>query len=172
MLKLVGAVIIMFSATMVGFQAASMYSHRPKEIRRLIVALQLLESEIFYGSTTLAIALDHVAKRLEGEIGLIFHTAADYLTHYDGLSTADCWEMAIEKTWSKTAMKKQEREILVHLGKVLGRSDKEDQRNHIRLAIMNLQSEEVTARDDQQKYEKMYKSLGFLCGVLVVILMY
>ncbi|WP_134698835.1 stage III sporulation protein SpoIIIAB [Ammoniphilus sp. YIM 78166] len=172
MLKLIGASIILFSATMMGFQAAKMYANRPKEIRRLGVALQLLETEICYGSTTLALALQHVGKRVQDEIGSIFVQTAEYLTRYDGLSTMDCWEMGIEKTWPKTTMKQAEKEILLHLGKVLGKSDKLDQQKHIRLAILNLQKEEEDARAEQQKYEKMCKSLGVLSGILAVILMY
>lgn len=162
----------MFSATMIGFQAARVYANRPKEIRQLGTALGLLETEICYGSTALPIALEYVAKRSQGEIGELFKQAAIYLSKYDGLSTADCWEMAIEKVWSKTTMKKPEKEVLLHLGKVLGKSDREDQRKHIRLTVMNLQQEELTAREEQQKYEKMFKSLGILSGILAVILMY
>ncbi|RXT13776.1 stage III sporulation protein SpoIIIAB [Ammoniphilus sp. CFH 90114] len=172
MLKLLGASIILFSATMIGFQVAKMYSRRPKEIRRLSVALQLLETEICYGSTTLPLALEHVGKRVQGEIGSIFRQSADYLLKYDGLSTMDCWEMGVEKTWPKTTMRQAEKEILLHLGKVLGKSDRQDQQKHIRLAVMNLKKEEEEARMDQQKYEKMCKSLGVLSGILAVILMY
>lgn len=149
-----------------------MYAHRPKEIRRLSVALQLLETEICYGSTTLPVALEHVGRRVAGEIGKIFKQTADYLLQYDGLSTMDCWEMGIEKIWPKTTMRQAEKEILLHLGKVLGKSDKLDQQKHIRLAVMNLQKEEEEARSEQQKYEKMFKSLGVLSGILAVILMY
>lgn len=172
MLKLIGAGILLFSATMIGFQVAKVYANRPKEIRQLGIALQLLETEICYGSTTLPIALEYVSKRIQGEIGQLFGQAAVYLSTYDGLSTEDSWEMALEKVWSKTTMKKAEKEVLLHLGKVLGKSDKEDQRKHIRLTLLNLQQEELTARDEQQKYEKMCKSLGVLSGILAIILMY
>lgn len=172
MLKLIGASIILFSATMIGFQVAKMYASRPQEIRRLGIALQLLETEICYGSTTLSLALEHVAKRTQGVIGAIFRQASEFLVKYDGLSTQDCWEMAIDKTWTRTTMKMPEKEVLLHLGKVLGKSDREDQQKHIQLAVMNLRKEEQEARDEQQKYEKMCKSLGVLSGILAVILMY
>jgi stage III sporulation protein AB len=171
-LKLIGIAIVIFSATMIGFQAAKVYAHRPKEIRRLIIGLKLLETEILYSLTALPLALDHVAKRIPKETGHIFSTASTYLAQYDGLSTEDCWEMAIEKTWKKTAMRNEEKEILIHLGKVLGKSDKLDQKKHIQLAAMNLQAEEEAAREEQKKYEKLCKSLGFLSGILAVILLY
>jgi stage III sporulation protein AB len=172
LLKLIGAVIVLLAGTLVGFQAAKIYSTRPKEIRRLIIGLQLLETEICYGATTLGIALNHVAQRIGDRVGDIFLRAGQYLHEYDGLSTTDCWEMAVDKTWKQTMMKNSEKEILLHLGNVLGKSDKDDQQKHLRLAVMNLTSEEQEARIEQQKYEKMCKSLGFLGGLLAVILIY
>ncbi|HBI05200.1 MAG TPA: stage III sporulation protein AB, partial [Paenibacillaceae bacterium] len=62
--------------------------------------------------------------------------------------------------------------VLLQLGQVLGQSNREDQQKHIRLALMNLKSEEDVARAQQQKYEKMCRSLGLLGGLLVVILLY
>jgi len=76
LLKLIGAGIILFSATMIGFQAAKIYANRPKEIRQLGIALQLLETEICYGSTTLPIALAYVSRRIRGEIGQLFGQAS------------------------------------------------------------------------------------------------
>jgi stage III sporulation protein AB len=172
LLKAVGAIIILFAATMIGFQAANLYAERPKEIRRLIIGLQLLDTEIYYSQLPLQQALFRVARRLRGVVGVIFQTAGEYLKNYDGLSTTDCWELAVSKTWNKTTMRKPEKEVFLTLGRVLGRSDKQDQQKHLRLAIMNLQSEEQEAKFDAQKYEKMYKSLGFLSGLLAVILMY
>lgn len=42
---------------------------------------------------------------------------------------------------------------------------------HLRLALLQLKSEEDAAREDQAKYEKMSKSLGLLSAALIVILM-
>jgi stage III sporulation protein AB len=60
---------------------------------------------------------------------------------------------------------------MLRLGTTLGISDKEDQMKHIHLALLQLAAEEDAARDDQGRYEKMWKSLGILIAVLIVILM-
>jgi stage III sporulation protein AB len=69
-------------------------------------------------------------------------------------------------------MKLPEQEVMLQLGHVLGLSDRSDQVKHLRLAVSQLQAEEVDAREEQRKYEKMWKSLGVLIGGLIVILMY
>ena len=57
-------------------------------------------------------------------------------------------------------MKKNEQAVLIRLGSTLGISDKEDQMKHMHLALLQLKAEEDAARDDQGRYEKMWKSLG------------
>lgn len=172
MIKLMGAAVILVCSTLIGMRFASLYVQRAVQLRQLQVALQWLETQIVYGSTPLHQALDHIARRIGGEIGHLFAACAETLMKMRDASTQECWELAIENEWKRTAMKIPEKEVLLHLGQVLGQSNREDQQKHIRLALINLKSEEQQARDNQQKYEKMCRSLGLLGGLLVVILLY
>ncbi|WP_027417581.1 stage III sporulation protein SpoIIIAB [Aneurinibacillus terranovensis] len=172
MLKLIGAAIILLSTTLAGLRVAGYFARRPLQIRQLRTALKILETEIVYGATPLYQALEHIANRLHGEVSRLFKTAARLLDNNDELTTYECFRKAIEQTWPHTAMKAPEKEMLLHLGTVLGQSDREDQKKHIELTIINLHSEENQAKENQAKYEKVAKSLGFLGGLLVVILLF
>lgn len=172
MIKLIGAFLIVISSSLVGMGLASQFVQRTKQLRQLQVAMQWLETQIVYGSTPLHIALAHISERIGGEIGNLFSAVAEGLTDRREASTRECWDEGIKREWAKTAMKNPEKEVLLHLGQVLGQSNREDQQKHIRLALMSLKSEEQQARDNQQKYEKMCRSLGLLGGLLVVILLY
>lgn len=172
MVKLIGAVIILFSASMVGWQIGKYYAFRPIQLRSLLLALQLLETEIVYGLTPLHRAFVKIGHRVSPVIGKIFLTAAEFLQQEESLTTQACLQAAVSRHWPATAMRKEERDVLINLGFVLGGSDRNDQQKHLRLAITHLRGLEEEARVDQSKYEKMYKSLGFLGGLLVVILMF
>lgn len=171
MVKLIGAAIILFSASMVGWNQGKYYALRPLQLRTLLIALQLLETEIVYGATTLHKAFVKIGNRVSGVIGKMFVTAASELVAEDASSTQDCWQKALNQHWSDTAMRREEKEILLSLGLVLGSSDRMDQQKHLRLAMTHLRGVEEEARIEQGKYEKMWKSIGFLGGLLVVILM-
>jgi stage III sporulation protein AB len=69
-------------------------------------------------------------------------------------------------------MKTSEKEAFLQLGLTLGITDRDDQIKHLRLTASQLQTEELTAWEEQKRYEKMWKSLGLLSATLVVILMY
>jgi stage III sporulation protein AB len=172
MVKLIGAAIILFSASMMGWQIGKYYAYRPVQLRALLLALQMLETEIVYGLTPLHRAFVKIGRRVPQEIGTLFLKTAEYLLAEEALSAQGCLQKAIDQHWPATALRKEEREVLTSLGYVLGGSDRDDQQKHLRLAITHLRGLEEEARADQSKYEKMYKSLGFLGGLLVVILMF
>jgi stage III sporulation protein AB len=172
MLKLTGAIFILFAGTMFGFYQALQLSRRPRQIRQLVQALQRLETEILYGFTPLPDALRSVSRQLVLPLSQMFRLAADQLSDPSGKSTEESWRYAVESSWQHTAMKSTEQEAFRQLGLTLGMTDREDQIKHLRLTVSQLQAEELTAWEEQKRYEKMWKSLGLLSAALVVILMY
>lgn len=171
MMKLTGALLILFAATMLGFLQSAQYAKRPRQIRALMQALQSLETEILYGFTPLPHALNKIGRSLEAPIADLFTETAAQLSSSKGMSTKEIWDERVKSFWPETALGTNERSTLLQLGEHLGLSDREDQRKHIRLAMEQLKSEEVRARSEQLRYEKMWKSLGVLGGLLVVILL-
>ncbi|WP_438448801.1 stage III sporulation protein SpoIIIAB [Gorillibacterium sp. sgz5001074] len=172
MLKLIGAVFILFAGTMLGFYQSLQLSARQRQIRQTVQALQRLETEILYGYTPLPEALAGVAASLNGPVSVLFAKVAEELEKGEADTAAAGWRRSVEAIWSHTAMKRNERETLLALGSVLGRSDRTDQAKHLRLAAGVLQAEETAAGEDNRRYGTMWRSLGLLSAVLIVILMY
>ncbi|WP_410514689.1 stage III sporulation protein SpoIIIAB [Paenibacillus sp. BR2-3] len=172
MLKLFGAVMIVLAGTLAGFQRARQYSDRPRHIRGLIAALQRLETEIMYGFTPLPEALRRIGVQSREPLQCFFTSAAEEMSPPNNRSAQDAIHRAMETHWKNTAMKASEKEIIRQLSCTLGTSDRSNQATHIALALQQLKQEEVAARDDQGKYEKMSKSLGLLLGALIVILIF
>ncbi|MFS0722766.1 stage III sporulation protein SpoIIIAB [Paenibacillus sp. 1P07SE] len=171
MVKLLGAILILFAGTMIGFQQAARFAERPRQLRQMANALQRLETEIGYGYTPLGEALRRAGTALAEPAGGLLISTADRLTAGEDVTFHECWEAALQAHWPATAMKRSELDIMLQLGTLLGISDREDQIKHLRLALLQLQSEEDAAREDQVRYEKMCKSLGILAAALIVILM-
>lgn len=172
MLKLLGAMLILLAGTLLGFYQASQLSRRPKQVSELIRLLQRLETEIVYGFTPLPEALRQTGRTGTPPVGALFLDTAVELAKPDGRSVHAIWEQTLAAGWRYTSMKPNERDVLLQLGHTLGLTDREDQVKHLRLAVSQLQGEAECAREEQQRYERMWKSLGVLMGLLVVILMY
>lgn len=174
MLKIIGAVLILFAGTMIGMVQAARFAARPRQIRQLIHALQRLETEIGYGQTLLPVALGSIGAKLPAPLAALFAEMADSLhrrSDGSGETLEACWSRIIQAGWPRTAMKVPEKETLLRLGSTLGTSGREDQLKHLRLAGLQLQAEEAAAREEQMKYEKLSRSLGALAAALTVILM-
>ncbi|WP_100373443.1 stage III sporulation protein SpoIIIAB [Bacillus sp. FJAT-45037] len=169
-MKLFGAIVIILVTTAVGFELARRLSERPRQLRQLKIAIQSLEAEILFGLTPLAEASIHLAKQTPKPICYLFESFAYKLKH--GEQTAyTAWEESIAEMWSLSSLLQAEQEILRQFGATLGQHDRDQQQKQIKMTLAHLEREELEARDRQHRYERMVKSLGFLTGLLIVILL-
>ncbi|ANX12854.1 stage III sporulation protein SpoAB [Fictibacillus arsenicus] len=170
MMSWIGALAILSATTIFGFEWAKRIRERPKRLRELKVTLQALEAEIMYGSTPLGEAFQHIGKPLKVPLSSFFLTISELLNdgHY---TVQEAWECQLDVLAKETSFKSGEIEVLRQFGSTLGRHDKEHQQKQIQLTLAHLNREEKEARDIQERYEKMCKSLGVLMGLLIVILL-
>ncbi|SDM80683.1 stage III sporulation protein AB [Fictibacillus solisalsi] len=165
-----GAVCIFISTTWIGFELAKKVRDRPKQLRQLKVGLQSLEAEIMYGLIPLDEAFLHLSRQLSGPVAEFFLYAGQSL-EASVSSVQEAWENGLSHLSASSSFKKEEIEILRQFGATLGRHDRENQQKQIRLALAHLERELAEANEAQLKHEKMYKSLGILLGLLLIILL-
>ncbi len=67
--------------------------------------------------------------------------------------------------------KQQDIEIILSLGRVLGTSNREDQGKNFQLILNQIIILEKEAKLERDKNEKMFKSLGVLVGLAIVIIL-
>jgi len=170
MMKLIGAIFILLATTWTGFEASKHLSERTKQLRQLKVALSMLEAEIMFGHTPLRDASEHIAKQMDKPLSWLFEYFSRKLSS-DHTTVKEAWEESLQEIWKLTALKQGELEVLKQFGETLGQHDLISQQKHIRLALVHLEREEEEALDTQRRYEKMVKSLGFLSGLLIIILL-
>lgn len=169
-MKWVGAILIIMATSWAGVTAAKRYRERTRQVRQLKVALQTLEAEIVYGLTPLNEASKKIATMITHPISEFFLLFAEELSE-GNLSVPEAWNGSLRKTSPMMSLEKNELEIMKQFGATLGQHDREHQQKQIRLTLLHLDKEEVEAKDEQVRYEKMMKSLGLLGGLLIVILL-
>lgn len=169
MIKLVGSLIILFASTAAGMMLARQYRDRPREIRQWRSALQSIEAEIVYGRVPVDQMAADLSKQFPMPLSKFFQLLHEQLSG-EGLPLQIAWSTSIEHFWPRTALKRPEKEILLQFGTTLGTEDAENQKKHIQLALAHLEREENDARQSQKANEKMLRSLGFLTGVLFILL--
>ncbi|MGV3487614.1 MAG: stage III sporulation protein SpoIIIAB [Tuberibacillus sp.] len=170
-MKWIGALFIIISATAIGRLLALQFRERPRQLRQLKSALQSLETEITYGLAPIGEAARRLSEQLPEPSKSFFYHFSIKLAQ-GSASLREAWDETLHEFWPRTAMKKNELEIMKQFGATLGLSDRENQQKQIRLALSHLEREEAEARAAQNQYEKMVKSLGFLAGLLLVLLLF
>jgi stage III sporulation protein AB len=170
MIKLLGAIFILLATTWTGFESAKHLSQRPRQLRQLKAALQSLEAEIMYGHLPLYDACINISKQMKKPLSWFFEEFAKRLKN-GNQNVRDAWHESLEDIKRFTAFKQGEIEVLGQFGETLGQHDRASQQKHILLALSHLEREEKDAQEKQAKYEKMIKSLGFLLGLLLIVLL-
>ncbi|ASN05278.1 stage III sporulation protein SpoIIIAB [Virgibacillus necropolis] len=166
----IGALLFIGTTTWIGFDISNKFRERPKLIRQLKNALQILEAEILYSQLPLREAFESIAKQLPDPTKSFFQNLASNLDDKktDLYST---WSHHVDELNQTSAIGKNEKEILKQFGRTLGQHDFSQQQKHIQLAVHHLDRELEEARDNEFKYSKMAKSLGLLCGLFIVLLL-
>ncbi|SDK51500.1 stage III sporulation protein SpoIIIAB [Natronincola ferrireducens] len=171
-LRLIFSLIIIASSSLIGNIYANGFIERTKLLASMLSTLQMLETEIIYSATPLPQLLGKVAKKSKGEIGNILEATAEILYKKEGYIFSEAWRIAIEQETTKTAFHKEDIEVLLALGNNLGISDSNDQVKHIRLTKEEIKRNYEMAIVDQGKSVKLYRNLGFLLGVTIVIVFF
>lgn len=170
MFKLIGALLVIGATTWMGFDMSQHLSRRPKQLRLFRDCLQTLDAEIMYSHTPLQEAAKKISAQMPEPLKSFFTIFANKLSQPE-VSVKTAWEESLLAIWGKTDFKQNEYEILLQFGENLGKHDKFTQQKQIMLALTHLEREETQARDKQKQYEKLVKSLGFLSGLLFIILL-
>ena len=172
MIKLVGAVFIIIACTWIGMEFARHLNQRPKQLRYFRSSLQALEAEIMFAHTPLEEAAIRLSKQLPQPINLFYQKFAENLSNSNSnTNVKDSWDESLRCMDNVLALKKNELEILSQFGETLGKHDRYQQQKQILLTMSHLEREEEEAIQVQNQYEKMVKSLGFLSGLLLIILL-
>lgn len=166
----IGALLFIGTTTWIGFEISNRLSERPKIIRQLKNALQILEAEILYSQLPLGDAFSSITNQMPEPTKTFFLNLANNLEENKS-DLYSLWNANVEELSRISALGKNEKEILNQFGRTLGQHDFTQQQKHIQLAVHHLDRELEEARDNEFKYSKMAKSLGMLCGLFIVLLL-
>lgn len=170
LLKIIGSLIVLISSSLLGFSHAKTYAKRPIELKVLQTLLQIFENEISFLSNVLEDAFMKVSRCSDSKVAAFFEGAAKNLN--EGFCASEAWEMAVRDNIKNTSLNSEDEGIIISFGKILGSSDLEGQIKNIHLTLNLLKIQEQKAEELKAKNESMYKNLGVLGGLAIIILLF
>lgn len=170
-LKILLSIVIIISTSYLGYVYSGSYVKRFENLICLKSSLKILETEILYGSTPLPEALMNVYKKSNEKIRDIFkYINEDLIVNKRELVISSFLNVR-DKMYSDYFLKKDEIESFMDLGRVIGSSDKYDQEKNFHLLFSQFDYFIEEARAERDKYEKMYRNLGVLTGLGIIIIL-
>ena len=137
-----------------------------KELKDMKNALNMFETKIKFTYASVPEIFEEIAKQFEEEtVGQIFKTVSILMKDK---TAGEAWSEGIDTVNSNMTI--EDKSILKNLGKLLGKTDVEGQISEIRLVTDFLNTQIELAESDRRKNEKMYKTLGGIIGLTLVII--
>lgn len=166
-LKWIGTIIIVLCCGGFGFRMISVHRQKEKELRQLLSALDLLESELRYRLSPLPDLCYFVSRSINGSIGKLFRTLQEELDQQIAPDAGCCMNVVV----SGTNLTSDTIRLLKDLGRTLGRFDLNGQVK----GIESVRNETLLTLDkltkDQDARLRSYQTLGLCAGAALAILL-
>ena len=158
--------LILILATMIGRFLSKKYVYRLEELEDIKNALNILKSKIKFTYEPIPEIFEEISKTSSRNISELFKTAKIKM---NDLTANEAWEEAIEE--SQNNLKKEDKDVLKTLSKLLGQTDAEGQISQIEITENFLETKIQEAMEEKKKNEKLYTRLGTIMGLTIVIIL-
>ena len=157
---------VFLSTTSLGITIANKYKYRVNDLSIIRNILNILKTKINYTYESLPKIFEEIEQEFSCEVGKIFKIAKEKMQE---MSAGEAWHYALEN--AHTNMNEEDIRILKNLEKMLGKTNVEGQITEIELMEKFIDKQIEKAEEEQKKNEKLYRSLGIICGMAIVIIL-
>jgi len=167
-----GAFALVASCTALGFYFAAQEGFRVQDLQELKKALMILSSEIEHLRAPLPMACVNIAKRTRGPISTLFSEFSKLLSENEGETAYQLWAQVIHDKKSRTYLATEDWDVIEGFGKTLGYLDKQMQQSAILVTVEYINEKTTSLQAQSDKSRRMYRSLGIIGGLLLVVLLW
>jgi stage III sporulation protein AB len=171
LLKFLGGLMLISASGLLGIFFSNRLTLRLRELANLRRVMQMLETEVAYGATPLPVALISVSNKTGGLAGCFFKNVAQGLSDRSFYTVREAWNDSAETLLLNSSLRNSDIELIKSFGSILGCSDREDQKKHFQLFYLQLRHQEEAALEEVKRSAKMYRSLGFLLGIAIFVVL-
>ena len=145
---------------------AKKFSNRVTELKEMKNALNMFLTKIKFTYESVPESFSEIGNNINGNTGKIFRTASELMKEK---SAGEAWEETVDAI--ETSLTEEDKGIIKNLGRMLGKTDLEGQVSEIKLVQDFLNTQIEVAEKEKQKNEKLYRTLGGVVGLAIVIIL-
>ena len=168
--KILGSLCVMLSGAYIGNYMSQRQSIRKKQLLNMQKAFIFLKSQMAYSYEELSTAFENISQKTDKPINILFKNSSLRLEDkIDRLE--EIWNEECEKFLKDSFLQKEDVQMLKLLGKTLGYPDVKHQIESIDFQIEYINKTVEMINQTEKKEEKLYRSLGILGSMLLVIIL-
>lgn len=171
MVQSIGICMILAVTTLTGAYFCLREKYRLQDLRELERAMVMLESQIRYLSVPLSEVLENISYQTSGQVGVLMQETAKAMAEKTGETADKIWETVWLQHLSHTYFSGEDYQSILRFGKTLGYLDQEQQKNSTDLFLTELRQKCGQLERRLEKNGRLYYSMGFLGGLLLVIVL-
>lgn len=150
-----------------GRNMSNQYQTRVNNLKEMRGSLNMLQTKIKYTYMPLPDIFEEIASSCSLAVASIFSKAKEKMKK---VTAGQAWEEAVDEA-KNTGFQQEDNNTIKSLGKLLGKTDVEGQISEIELVQVFLETQIQKAEEECQKNQKLYKTLGIVGGLGMVIIL-
>lgn len=165
-LKMIIYIAIFTSSSYVGILFSRKYSNRVNELKDFKNAFNIFKTKLKYTYAPLDEIFMDISKSIRSVVGITFLDICNNMKIQDA---TESFNNAIDI--ANLNLTVEDKETIKNLSKLLGKTDMEGQLSQIDLCLSFLNVQIEKAEKEREKNEKLYKTLGIITGLGIVIVL-
>lgn len=162
--------LVITGCTSIGFLMSKIFSDRLEDLKNLGLLINILQNKIKFTQLPLNEIFEQIGTmNIKSKIKNIFLECSKNLKQ---MNMEKSWNEAIENEMFFLNLNNEDIDMLASLGSTLGKSDIEGQISELSEFKERLYSQIKEAEIQKSKNSKLYKSLGTIVGLVIVILLF
>lgn len=157
---------IFLSCSFIGILISRKYVNRVNELKEFKNALNIFKTKIRYTYEPIPEIFMQISKSVNPNISNVFSQAANKM---EILAAGEAWNIALKM--EDLNINEEDKNALNNLSKLLGKTDLEGQLNQIEMTSDFLDEQIKKAEKEKNKNEKMYRTLGMILGMTIVVIL-
>ena len=166
-IKIIISIVILFITSYIGIEMAGALRSREEILTDMITFLRLVQNEMMYMLNSLPTAYEMSRQRLNTELKNVLGAISLDMSK---LGTGKVDASITNNINSIKSLNEYDKEIIISTLKNLGRSDLESQYNIIENGITIINKQIKEANEIKNKNSKVYKTIGVITGLMIVII--
>lgn len=165
-LRIVIYMAIFLTSSAIGILKSTKYTDRVNELKEFKSGLNIFKTKVKFTYEPIPEIFNQISISLNSKIGKIFQIASNNMKD---VTAGEAWNMALDIDILN--INEEDKNVLKSLSKLLGKTDVNGQISQIELTSTFIDEQIAKAEKERQQSEKMYRSLGMIIGIGIVIIL-